>query len=597
VLLDAPRVQHFARAAVASAWNFWVRLLFSARARKTAREARALPIPTSELVVKNKLSDSARRRRYTLKSMTSDLDLLGRFARENSQDAFAEIVRRHLNLVYSAALRQVRSPQLAEDIAQSVFADLARNAGKLSRARREECASERLVTPSPAKETGSPPVSSLTPWLYAVTRRTAIDAIRKESRRQLREQIAVELNNMNATANDWTQIEPLLDDAMAALDETDRSAVLLRYFENKTLREVGEALGASEDAAQKRVSRAVERLREFFSKQKITVGAGGLTVLISANAVQSAPVGLAATILSATLGTTQTFGMTMIHKILITGMTAAVVGTGIYSFHLRSQIGSLQQQQALLAQQIEKMSRERDEAANQLAGLQQENVQLHANQAELLKLRGEVTQLRRPPNVQPRTAPQEIINVNPEPIDIYTKARFITIPSEALNALGIAWKSDAQGNKTGVLTKPQFKVIAEAMQGASDVEMLAQPEAVGSNGLQAQMTATQPVSINGTNFEAGAVLDVVPYFSTNSLTFNLKLIAGLTLLIGDPPQLSVQYFATTNQAAPGQTVVLGKELLSGGWLPGSKNIPAGPRSLLIFVTPQVVDSRGNPKYQ
>ncbi len=208
--------------------------------------------------------------------MTSDLDLLRQFARENSQDAFAEIVRRHLDLVYSAALRQVRSPQLAEEIAQSVFADLARVAATPS---------------SPLSGYDALSQIHLTPWLYAVTRRTAIDAIRKESRRQLREQTAVEMNNMNATANDWTQIEPLLDDAMAALDETDRSTILLRFFENKTLREVGDALGASEDAAQKRVSRAVEKLREFFSNQKITVGASGLAVLISANAVQSAPVG------------------------------------------------------------------------------------------------------------------------------------------------------------------------------------------------------------------------------------------------------------------------------------------------------------------
>src|ERR1035438_7058219 len=153
-----------------------------------------------------------------LVKMTSDLDLLGQFARGKSQDAFTALVNRHVNLVYSAALRQVRSPQLAEEIAQSVFADLARDAGKLK------------------------PDTILTAWLYAVTRRTAIDVVRKESRRQLREQIAVEMNNMNETANEWTHIEPLLDDAMAALDETDRSAVLLRYFENKTLREVGAAL-------------------------------------------------------------------------------------------------------------------------------------------------------------------------------------------------------------------------------------------------------------------------------------------------------------------------------------------------------------------
>src|SRR5271170_4800972 len=212
--------------------------------------------------------------------MMSDLDLLDQYARENRQEAFAALLDRHLKLVYSAALRQVRSPQLAEEVAQSVFADLARDAGKIS-------------------GTGFQPANSVTPWLYTVTRRTAIDVIRKESRRQLREQIAVEMNDMNATANDWTQIEPLLDDAMATLDETDRSAILLRYFENKNLREVGESLKISDDAAQKRVSRAVERLREFFSKRKITVGASGLAVLISANAVQSAPAGLAATISAA----------------------------------------------------------------------------------------------------------------------------------------------------------------------------------------------------------------------------------------------------------------------------------------------------------
>src|ERR1700735_1835769 len=119
--------------------------------------------------------------------MTSDLDLLGQFARENSQDAFTEIVRRHLNLVYSAALRQVRSPQLAEEVSQSVFSDLARNFSTLK------------------------PGTVLTAWLYQVPPRTAIDLVRRESRRQAREQIAVEIAAMNTPA-DWTEIEPLLDE-------------------------------------------------------------------------------------------------------------------------------------------------------------------------------------------------------------------------------------------------------------------------------------------------------------------------------------------------------------------------------------------------
>jgi RNA polymerase sigma factor (sigma-70 family) len=319
--------------------------------------------------------------------MTSDLDLLRQFARENSQDAFTEIVRRHVNLVYSAALRQVRSAQLAEEIAQSVFADLARNAGKLK------------------------PGTILTAWLYAVTRRTAIDVIRKESRRQLREQIAVEMNNMNATANDWTQIEPLLDDAMAALDETDRAAILLRYFENKNLREVGESLKISDDAAQKRVSRAVEKLREFFSKRKITVGASGLIVLISANAVQSAPIGLAATISAAiftgtavaastAIATTKIIAMTTLQKTFVAVALTAAIGTGIFEAHqasqLREQNQNFQQQQVSLADQIQQLQRERDNATNQLASLEAENKQLksHSNENELLRLRGEVTQLK-----------------------------------------------------------------------------------------------------------------------------------------------------------------------------------------------------------
>jgi RNA polymerase sigma factor (sigma-70 family) len=321
--------------------------------------------------------------------MTSDLDLLQQFARENSQDAFTEIVRRHVNLVYSAAWRQVRSTQLAEEVAQSVFADLARDVGKLK------------------------PDTILTAWLYSVTRRTAIDAIRKESRRQLREQIiAVEVNDMNATANNWTQIEPLLDDAMAALDETDRRAILLRYFENKNLREVGESLKISDDAAQKRVSRAVERLREFFSKRNVTVGASGLAVLISANAVQSAPIGLVATISSAAalagtavhtstiIAATKTIAMTTLQKTLFIAALTAAVGTGIYEAHqnsqLRDQVQTLQQQQAPLNDQLAQLQRERDDATNRLAGLADELADTKKNQnpSEVLKLRGEVGVLR-----------------------------------------------------------------------------------------------------------------------------------------------------------------------------------------------------------
>ena len=320
----------------------------------------------------------------------TDLELLRRYGREGAEDAFAEIVRRHLALVHSAALRQVRSPQLAEEIAQSAFTDLARN-------------SQRLA-----------PDTVLAAWLYQVTRRTAIDVVRRETRRQAREQIATE---MNATTTDaaWLHIEPLLDEAMDGLDDTDRAAVLLRYFENKSLREVGQALGVSDDAAQKRVSRAVERLREFFAKRGVAVGAGGLAAIISANAIQAAPVGLAATISAAAtvIGTTtaatattttaaKAIAMTALQKTIIVGTVAVLSGVGIYearqASQLRDQVQLFREQQAPLAGQIEQLRLERDQATNALTAVRAQIDELTDNRLELLRLRAEVTALRQKAN-------------------------------------------------------------------------------------------------------------------------------------------------------------------------------------------------------
>jgi RNA polymerase sigma factor (sigma-70 family) len=327
------------------------------------------------------------------------MDLLGQFTRNHSQDAFTALVNRHVNLVYSAALRQVRSPQLAEEVAQSVFTDLARTAGKLK------------------------PDTVLTAWLYQVTRRTAIDVVRRESRRQLREQIAVEMNAMNATASDWTHVEPFLDEAMHTLDDTDRTAVLLRYFENKSLREVGQALGTSEDTAQKRVSRAVERLGEFFSKRNVTVGTSGLAVLISANAVHAAPVGLAATISAAAVlaGTaiststiitaTKTIAMTTIQKTLITAALAVVVGAGIYEAHQASNLRNQVQDQV---QNLQQLQRERDDATNRLASLADELARVKKNPSEVLKLRGEVGALRQEKAIAGSQSALNKLTANPE---------------------------------------------------------------------------------------------------------------------------------------------------------------------------------------
>ena len=202
-----------------------------------------------------------------------DHELLAEFARTESEAAFAALVGRYVNLVYSAALRFAGNPHHAEEITQAVFIILARKAGKLS------------------------PRAVLSGWLYQTTRLTAANFMKGEIRRQHREQEAYMqsiLTEPDAAA--WQQLAPHLDEAMGRLGETDRDAIVLRFFENKTAREVGAALKLTEAAAHKRVNRALEKLRKIFSKRGVTLSGAIIAGAVSANSVQAAPVALAKTI-------------------------------------------------------------------------------------------------------------------------------------------------------------------------------------------------------------------------------------------------------------------------------------------------------------
>jgi RNA polymerase sigma factor (sigma-70 family) len=204
-----------------------------------------------------------------------DHDLLADFARSGSEEAFAALVARYVNLVYSAALRFTGNPHHAEEITQAVFIILARKAGTLS---------PRIV---------------LSGWLYQTARLTAANFVKGESRRQRREQEAYMQSTLTEPDSAvWKQIAPLLDEAMGRLGETDRNAIVLRFFENKTAQEVGAALKLNEAAAHKRVSRALDTLRKIFTrlftKRDVTLSASLIAGALAANSVQAAPVGLAA---------------------------------------------------------------------------------------------------------------------------------------------------------------------------------------------------------------------------------------------------------------------------------------------------------------
>jgi uncharacterized protein (TIGR03435 family) len=203
-----------------------------------------------------------------------DMELVRQYAGQQSESAFATLVARHVNLVYSAALRQAASPQLAEEIAQTVFIILARKAGSLN---------SRTILPG---------------WLYRTTRFAAGAALKQEARRQRREQEACMQSTLENHPTDaaWQELSPLLDEAMAQLRDQDRDALVLRYFENKSLCEVGDALGLQERAAQKRVARGLEKLHAFFARRGIASTTAIIANAVSVHSIQTAPVTLAKSI-------------------------------------------------------------------------------------------------------------------------------------------------------------------------------------------------------------------------------------------------------------------------------------------------------------
>lgn len=323
--------------------------------------------------------------------MDSDPELLRRYVEDRSEPAFAELVRRHLNLVYFAALRQVGGDtHRAQDVAQRVFTDLARKARTLARH------------------------ATLTGWLYTSTRYAAMTLRRAEANRTKYEQ---EVENMrdvlsgSEPAADWERLRPLIDDALLELSDRDREAVLLRFFQGRAFAEIGTVLNVSEDGARMRVERALDKLRTLLGRRGVDSTTAALAVIFANQVAAQAPAGLATAITGVALASATTGGATTIAGVFMSHLSTiaasaialAAIGTTFFQW-----------QHAQSAQvDLAAVSFERDSLRAQLSTEQQRTARL---KQEGLALRGELDGLKTKqatPAPAPRAAvPAPVVTAN-----------------------------------------------------------------------------------------------------------------------------------------------------------------------------------------
>jgi RNA polymerase sigma factor (sigma-70 family) len=536
----------------------------------------------------------------------TDAELLHEYARSGSEAAFAEIVRRYADFVYSAALRQTSDAELARDVAQVVFVDLARKARALH------------------------PNTLLIGWLCRAARLAAIDQLRRQHRRLHRERQAMKLaDSPTEIPDDWSAVRPVLDEALAELGEEDRNALLLRFFKNESLASVGVTLGVSEDAAQKRVSRALTKLREILVGRGVRTSAAALGVALTANGIQAAPTGFAASLTAGALASVSAASSSipllnnllalnhMKTAIMALALTGGVAGLTALQLKTRHQLETAQatiQQQNEAVQQLQAV---KDQLAAQAAELER----TRAEAQEAVRLRGEIASLRRAqaqapaPAVATAAQPSAAAVTNSVLPNIQLAGKFFLLPTDDLKALQVAWTGTPDGTAMAVLSHDQFQTISQALDGANDVKFVGAPTVVTLAGMEARLTGVggstlasasgsgalllpgrQAVVaerglVSETTNNPGPTLSVLMHPTESSSTFDMDLTAGFSQWVdrsaeqdGSQKELQSTQSKTRLALILGQTVVLAKELPNTGLTEADSAIP-GPKSLLMFVTP------------
>jgi RNA polymerase sigma factor (sigma-70 family) len=549
---------------------------------------------------------------------TEPATLLREFLATRSEAAFSALVRAQIDLVYSAARRICAGDtHLAEDITQTVFADLARKAARL------------------------PHDIMLSAWLYRHTFFVASSMIRTERRRRAREQEAVAMNATHETAEpDWALLAPHLDEAMNALAEADRRALVLRYFDKLDLRAVGERLGVSEDTAQKRVARALERLKTRFARKGVTVSLTALAASLLAHAVSAAPAVLAAQTASAVgAGIIAGSGILIALEKFMTlnalkpiAAALAIAGVATPLFLQNQSLAAARDQNASLGAQVAELDelRAENERLAKLAVDYRELERLRAEHLELMRLRGEATLMRNELDALKReferhrefmiakgvTVTAEDLKwllPPPEP-QITIQSRFVELPlnSPIWTEFGLQRPSSAQdAGASRVVDDETLQRLLARLEETKGVDILFIPRVTTLSGHQTRLKqrdvtleAIKPGELRyaGAEIEFGPTLDLIPTLAADGGIMHLKAVAIMEQLLGydnpgsfvdasgqlvtpaPTPRVHLRQFQADAHLAVDQVLVMTGGFSSGEIVESSRGVVQGqPRGLIVIV--------------
>jgi RNA polymerase sigma factor (sigma-70 family) len=495
--------------------------------------------------------------------MTESNELLVQYVENGAESAFRDLVARYLDLVYSTALRKVGGDaHLAEDVAQTVFLHLAR------------------------KARGMPKDVMLGGWLHQATCNVAGTAMRAERRRRIRERQAVQMNVLHKeSSSDSDNVAPLLDDAIGELPNEDRTAVLLRFFEKRDFRSVGEALGSSEDAARMRVNRALEKLQALLKQRGVTVPLAALSAALTVEAVTAAPAGLAANIaLGAMAGSGVVvlgiFKIMAITKLKLATFSAIVIGSLATSLVVQHQsVNQAREEAQSLRLQLQGLTDAKAQSPKSSVD-ENELESLRRDKSQLLRLRAEVAALRRTSTTTaPKTSPVDqgqsgvvahdtvtgvtrlrasvhtqvgsgqtvltggwanepgkrvfvlatpkIQGDNADQVVIQTK--IIEVPEAALAQVGLdAFKVEGHESSINqVLPAEQAKQLLDSLEGTEGARLLAQNGITTRDGRQAEVQTMDEQIIEGRKELLGPVINIVPVISVDKSAVDITLQAGI----------------------------------------------------------------------